>query len=368
MIFSVITNLLNTLRINLLIFLAKCKKKKVIFFYHPKKKLTFTHNFHIEYIFKNYSPEKYFIIFGHTTNTKLGQNYFNIKEGYIKFLRGIDFFISNNICDIFPKKCIKIYIHHNLYDDPWVPREKEKTMCQRLLEYNYILVATTTSLLKTHETFLRYGFIRKPKIIEVGYARLDYLLEKLKKKKIRKKSILIAPTGINGFPELSIINKVEKIIDQLLNKTDFDIVLRPYPSDREHEKYLYLKSEFTRNPRFSYDLSENYFDTYSKAKLMITDLSGTAYTFSFLSLSPVIFLSVDEKKIKQNEYSDYNFFLDRKKIGEVIHDEKHLIDQIKLILNNYDLYKKNIISLRENMKYLNHATVEIKKFIDNLNR
>ena len=56
-------------------------------------------------------------------------------------------------------------------------------MCQRLLEYNYILVATTTSLLKTHETFLRYGFIKKPKIIEVGYARLDYLLEKLKKKK-----------------------------------------------------------------------------------------------------------------------------------------------------------------------------------------
>ena len=77
-------------------------------------------------------------------------------------------------------------------------------------------------------------------------------------------------------------------------------------------------------------------------------------------MSPVIFLSVDEKKIKQNEYSDYNFFLDRKKIGEVIHDEKHLIDQIKLILNNYDLYKKNIISLRENMKYLNFVYVEIK--------
>ena len=98
---------------------------------------------------------------------------------------------------------------------------------------------------------------------------------------------------------------------------------------------------------------------------MITDLSGTAYTFAFLCLSPVIFLSINEKKINEDEYSNYNFFLDRKKIGEIIFDEIHIIDKIKLISNNYNLYEKAIIQLRKNMKYLNRATIEIKKIIDN---
>lgn len=365
MILSVIFNLLNVLKINLLIFLAKFKKKKVIFFYHPRKNLTFIHNFYIEYIFKNY-PTKYYIIYGHETGGKLGKNYFNIKQGYIKFITGIDFFVSNNICDVFPKNCKKIYIHHNLYDDPWVPRNKEQEMCQRLLKYNYVLVGTTVSLIKVNETFLRYNFTKKPEIIEVGYAKLDYLLDSQKNNEKKRESILIAPTGIDGFPELTIINKLEKIIEELLSKTNFHIILRPHPRDRKHEKYLYLKNKFTPNQRFSYDISENYFDTYSRSKLMITDLSGTAYTFAFLVLSPVIFLSTNEKKIEENEYSNYNFFLDRKKIGEVILDESQIINKIKLIFENYNLYEKNIMQLRSNMKYLNKTNIEIKKFIEKL--
>lgn len=364
MILSITKNLLNILQINLIIFLAKFKKKKVIFFYHPKKKLTLIHNYYIEYIFKDYSEKEYCIIYGHDTDIRLGENYFNIKQSYIKFLSGIDFFINNNIGDVFPKNCNKIYIHHNLYDDPWVARNKEKEMCHRLIKYDYILVATTSSLLRINETFLKYKFIKKPKIIEVGYAKLDYLLNNLRDKKIKKESILIAPTLINSFPALSIIDKLKKIIDELLSTTDLNIILRPHPSDKEHEKYLYLKNEFIKNKRFNYDLSNNYFDTYSKSKLMITDLSGTAYTFAFLCLSPVIFISNDEKKINESGYSNYNFFLDRKKIGEVIFDENNINANIELISKNYNLYEKNIIQLRKNMKYLNKATIEIKKVIE----
>jgi len=365
MILSIISNLLNVLRINFIIYFAKFIKRKVIFFYHPRKNLTLMHNFYIEYIFKNF-PDKYFVIYGHETNVNLGKKYFNIKQGYIKFISKIDFFISNNICDVFPKNCKKIYIHHNLYDDPWVPRNKEKEMCKRLLKYDYILVGTSISLIKVNETFLRYNFDEKPEIVEVGYAKLDFLLEKLRDNKIEKYTILIAPTAINGFPELTIINKLENIIEKLLSKTNFHIILRPHPSDRNHGKYLYLKNKFTKNQRFSYDISENYFDTYSKSKLMITDISGTAYTFAFLALSPIIFLSINEKKIEEHEYSNYKFFVDRKKIGEVIYDENEIINNINLIFKNYNLYEKNITELRNNVKYLNKTTREIKNFIEKL--
>jgi hypothetical protein len=368
MISSIITNLVNLLQIYLLVFLAKFKKKKIIFFYYPNKQLRLSHNFYIEYIFEDYSSEEYCIIYGHQEATKLGEYYFNIGQSYLKFLIGIDFFISNNICDVFPKRATKIFIHHNLYDDPWVRRDKEKKMCQRLIKYDYILVATTATLIRANETFLRYDFINKPKVVEVGYPKLDYLLRSLRNKKIKKKYILIAPTLVNGFMDLSIVSKLKKTIEKLLSNTDFDIVLRPHPRDRQLKSYLFLKDKFSKNQRFHYDLSDNYFDIYTKSKLMITDLSGTAYTFAFLSLSPVIFLSIDEKKIEENEYSNYNFFLDREKIGHVISNEHYVIDKIKLILKDYNLYEKNIIKLRKNMKYLNKSTVEIKNFIEKITR
>ena len=368
MISSIITNLINLLQIYLLVFLAKFKKKKIILFYYPNKQLRLSHNFYIEYIFEDYSSEEYCIIYGHQEATKLGEYYFNIGQSYLKFLIGIDFFISNNICDVFPKRATKIFIHHNLYDDPWVRRDKEKIMCQRLIKYDYILVATTVSLIRTNETFLRYNFINKPKVIEVGYPKLDYLLVDINNKKIEKKNILIAPTLVDGYPELSIINKLKKIIQELLSSTDCDIVLRPHPRDRQLKSYLFLKDKFSKNQRFHYDISDNYFDVYAKSKLMITDFSGTAYTFAFLSLSPVIFFSIDEKKIEENDYSNYSFFLDREKIGYVVYNERHMINKVKLIVNNSNLDKKNIIQLRKNMKYLNRSTIEIKNFIEKVTR
>lgn len=363
---SIISNLINLIKINIFILFLKLKKKKIIFFYHPKKKLTFIHNFYIEYLFEDY-PKNYHIIFGHETNSKIGKDYFYIKQGYLKFLYFVDFFISNNICDVFPVNSKKIYIHHNLYDDPWVPKNKEEEMCKRLTKYNLILVATNNSVIKVNEMFSRYNLKFKPTIKEAGYAKLDYLLNDLKNYNYQKESILIAPTAINGFIELSIIDKIEKIIDDILTENKSSVILRPHPSDREDVKYLNLKNKFEKNSNFLFDTSENYFDTYSKAKVMITDMSGTAYTFAFLTLSPVIFLSVNEKKILENKYNNFNFYKDRNKIGEIVTDEKEISKTIDRINKNYTTYKDNITEIRSKMKYLNKSKNEIKNLIINLN-
>ena len=45
-----------------------------------------------------------------------------------------------------------------------------------------------------------------------------------------------------------------------------------------------------------------------------------------------------------------------------------MIDKIKLILKNSNLYEKNIIKLRKNMKCLNRSTVEIRNFIKKITR
>ena len=89
------------------------------------------------------------VIYGHETNKNIGKKYFYIKQGYLRLILNIDLFVSNHICDVFPPKSKKIYIHHNIYDDPWVPQNKEKETCQRLLNYNFIYGAYKTFLCKT---------------------------------------------------------------------------------------------------------------------------------------------------------------------------------------------------------------------------
>ena len=75
---------------------------------------------------------------------------------------------------------------------------------------------------------------------------------------------------------------------------------------------------------------------------MITDLSGTAYTYSFLTNSPVLFFSRNEKEAKKN-YSNLKHFEDRKKIGKVITNLKDLKISILNLIKNKNNFKKKYL-------------------------
>ena len=306
---SIVRNACSVLTLNLIIIYFKLKKKKVIFFYHPIKLLTFTHQFYIEDLLEDMS-EHYSVIYGHEVKKNIGKKYFYINQGYLKFILNIDLFISNNICDVFPPKSKKIYIHHNIYDDPWVPRNKEKVMCQRLLNYNFIFLSSKMQIKMVDEMFRRYDIGKFPNLKEIGYLRIDYLLNKYSEKlKIKKNSIVIAITTFESFPEFTISNYLKDIIYELLNETSYNVILRPHPSNRDHIKIHELIEIFKHNTKFQCDFSENYVDTYAKSQILITDMSGTAYTFAFLTLCPVIFFLPNDDAIKKNNYDKLNFFL-----------------------------------------------------------
>ena len=106
-------SIFNLLKIYFLISLSKVSGRKTILFYHAQKKTILTHSFYIEKIFNNY-PKKYRVIFAYNSETYLKKKYLQIKERYLKFIFGLDFFISNNICYTLPANKTKIYMHHNL--------------------------------------------------------------------------------------------------------------------------------------------------------------------------------------------------------------------------------------------------------------
>ena len=106
-----------------------------------------------------------------------------------------------------------------------------------------------------------------------------------------------------------------------------------------------MKKKYENNSRFIFDGSKNYLKTYSNSRFLITDLSGTAYTYSFLTNNPVIFFSNYEKKLRINGYGNLNYFKDRKKIGFVV-TSVHSILKIILAKN----LNTNININREKLK------------------
>ena len=174
--------------------------------------------------------------------------------------------------------------------------------------------------------------LKAPKIINTGYLKLDHVRRKLISINNKKDSILLAPTGNHMLKNFNISNDLINIIDNLLNKTKDKIIFRPHPIDLTEKGNINyvtkIVNKFRGYNNFTVDLSISYLKSYSKAKLLVTDFSGTAYTFAFATLRPVIFYSKNEAKFKKTEYNNLAYFKDRLQIGYILKDITHLTNLI----------------------------------------
>ena len=146
----IIRSVFSVIYINILILFSKSKNKKFFFFYYPRELVTGIHTFYIKNLFENFLLDST-VMFGHKAhNMKLDKNYIYIKESFLKFILGVDIFISTTICDKFIKKSKKIYLNHHIYDSPLVSFEKEQKLCERLSSYDVVFFGLT----KFDKTFI----------------------------------------------------------------------------------------------------------------------------------------------------------------------------------------------------------------------
>jgi hypothetical protein len=80
---------------------------------------------------------------------------------------------------------------------------------------------------------------------------------------------------------------------------------------------------------------------------MITDYSGTAYSFALTTLNPVIFFSPNEDHAVKLGYSKLNYFKDRKKIGFIVASVNSILKIIlaKNLNPNININREKIKSL-----------------------
>lgn len=355
--FDIVFSLFSVVIINLIILFNRIfSKKKIGFFYHPKKNLTKNH---IDYIEKYFSQYKDFLFFYGSLFFFKRKGYYLIKPFFLKFIYGVDIFFSNNVSDKFTHSSKKIYIHHDIFDTPLVEPKKENELKKRLIEYDYIIVSSDL----TKKIFLRlFKKINSyPKLLSSKYLKLDYFLKKIKvnQKKICKK-ILIAPTNFRSFPTLSIQKNIDKIIFNLLN-LNFKVIYRPHPSNFLEKNVLNIFHKYKDNKNFIIDKSNDYSKSFQSSDIMITDISGTAYTYVVLNSKPVIFFS-NEREIKKFNYNQLNYFKLRTKIGYIAKNIKSIE---KVLISKNILIKKKSGIMKMRKFFLNQKKINIRSLIKN---
>ena len=324
---------------------------------------------YIERLF-NKNNGNFYIFYGHQEQGLKRKNYFFFKQGAIKFIFNIEIFLNNKICDIFPPNAKNIYIHHDVYDSILISKEKEVELFKRIIKYDYLFLSNKKTIL----FFNNYLNINKkllknkklPKIFEAGYFKLDYLRNIINDKRKIANNIVIAISDFKHVPKLSIVKHAIKMINYLMNNTNYNIFFRPYPGNEKSKEIIKLAYEFSNNKRFSLDLSENYFKVYSNTKFLVTDISGTAYTYAFFTKKPVIFFSPAEKLVKKYRFDLLSYFIDRKKIGLIAKNYKDLSKAIKKIDSNSNFVVNSNKNLLAEMTYIDKSKKRINFLLNNL--
>ena len=365
--FLVLKSFFSIIVINIKIIYFKFKNKKIIFFYDPNKRHTQSINY-IEDLFDNFGKE-FLIFFGFNYPNISGHKKYYIKYSFLKWIYKVDIFLSNNVCDIFTNNSTKIYLHHDLYDSPLIDLKKEKKLFQRLAKYDFLFLSNKKSTIMFNNFFNKYNSNLSgniPKIIETGYLKLDYLKKNIKTYNSINNNIVIAPTIREHIKKLSMFDDLKKIIEILLANRTSKVIFRPHPVDRKTHLTLEIEENFKNDDNFKLDISNDYFDTYLNSMCLITDISGTAYTYAFLTNKPVIFFSKNEKLINELGHGNLSYFEDRNKIGVIIKNSNEIFE----IINNIKYIEKKIkisnSSLLKEMDYLGNSKNRIKKIINEI--
>lgn len=200
------------------------------------------------------------------------------------------------------------------------------------------------------------------KLVPFGYSLLDDMLEDYNKtvhEEKQQKEILIAPSWQEDNILLSCI---DEILDELL-KTDYKITIRPHPefikrfSGRIGEIVDKYGNNKHNNLNIQLDFSSN--NTVFDADLLVTDWSGIAYEYSYVTKKPSLFINT-KMKVLNEDYVKYSSepldILLRNKIGKSLEKDelKAIIPTVEQLLKDEkDAYVKQIEELVQ--KYVFHV-------------
>jgi CDP-glycerol glycerophosphotransferase (TagB/SpsB family) len=196
-------------------------------------------------------------------------------------------------------------------------------------EYDYIFCAgrhQVASFLKWRD---RRPGLAGTVLIPGGYPKLDRVFDKAASSPRTKSAIptvVYAPTHVYyvNEPLASLRLFGAEIVSSLL-AAGFRVIFRPHPCsfiDQDQGLVRTIVASHRDNPSFVLDRSSDYFATFAQSWLLVTDLSGTGFTYSFGFERPAIFFAADGKAEEGLEGIQFE---SRERIGGVARSVPELI-------------------------------------------
>lgn len=295
-------------------------------------------------------------------------------HGIVNQMDFVDVFIVPTLTFGLPQNAKKIYFVHDIHDSPI---GNENRLLRLTLEFDYFFLPSrpVVDRVKRQVSKARNMFGKNAEankkicLITGGYIKFDRNLEYFAKHKRNEKTLIYAPTVTKGQTLLEDIVSVphygDQIIETILNNfPDYDLIFRPHPHTLYTSEVQSISNKYKTHPRFIFDDNASfYMGSYSMSALMITDMSGTAYTYALTTSRPVVFFLPQEKEIRER-FKGYRYFEDIDKIGCVANDTRELIEKIRWLLNNKNRFQTRIRDYRVSFLY-NIGTSE-DYFVDNL--
>lgn len=344
----------------------KKSNNKIIFFYFPVKAY-YQNIIDISEHLKKNKKIDLFLIYNNSSQEilKNNKNSYFLDINYLKFipfsnflLKKVNLFISSYVNYVFLPESKNIYICHDIADSPMVNANQEKKLFLSLAKLHYIFLPSSNVVEYFRNKFLQFGHNVNdiPELINTGYLKLDKVMKELRRIKNTKNHILLAPTFSRQMKSYNMSSKLDVIINNILKKGE-KVIFRPHPLDLtlkgNFKKIKKIVEKYENNSNFFYDNSHSYMDSYSRAKMLITDFSGTAYTFAYSTLRPVIFFSKNENKFAKTKIVDLFYYKDRALVGLVSQNINQLLNSIAKINKRKEYNKNKIFNLRKKrIKYV----------------
>lgn len=371
-----VVSISSVIKINIFSFYVKLiNKKKVVFFYFPIKSYQANLIELIDHLKKEKNIE---VILGYVISSsseiKNLKNSFFLNLGYIRYLFNIDLLVTSYVVYSFPKAKNKIYISHDIYDAPMVNENVEENLIKTLKNYDYIFLSseiTIETLQKKIDLHPRNTFEnKKTKLINTGYLKLDHVYQKVSKSKIEENSILLAPTLSSTLSEYNLNQYLDDLIKKILDYKQFRLIYRPHPGDiknsEQYKKIMNIAEKFKNNKNFDLDVNTSYLESYKKSKFLITDFSGTAFTYAFSKLRPVLFISINENKLLNSNLNSLFYFKDREEVGKIIKNIDNLKEEIHSVNEQISFFSNKIKNLRS--KRIRFFNSSIKQSLHSINQ
>ncbi|MDH5763827.1 MAG: CDP-glycerol glycerophosphotransferase family protein [Nitrospinota bacterium] len=278
--------------------------------------------------------------------------------GHFNFVNA---FIFPTLTPGLPFASKKILLVHDIYDSPkgvaeTAPAPSNDGKPQRvpplLDELDYTFLPCRALMPPSNKLKL----IRQKPICRIpgGYIKLDKNIQYFKSIHVPIDSIIFAPTvhWDHFYDYVAVPEHGCDIVGALLEGfPEYKIIFRPHPHTIDTPEVQKVAEAFKDHPQFEFDTNASfYMENYARSQLMITDMSGTAFTYAFTTSRPVVFFSHKDDSVEQ-VFGKIRYFIDREKIGYVATNVEELRQKVAYILANKTELEQKIGKFRDESIY-----------------